>query len=510
MPGGRARQLTRNATSGGGRYGVAALLALAVTPYALGVLGDERFGVWALAGAVLVTLRLLDLGLKGALTRAVADAEGRDNRAAVGPALATSRVLSLVLAAAMVALAWLLRAPVVAILRVPEALRAEAAYVVVGTAVVAAIETTFAPFQATLDGVGRMDLTNAVDTAQRLLSGLGVFLVLSAGWGLQGLVWKNALTALLAGLAYRALMRRRAPDLKLAPLGLDWKEARALLAYGRHIQTVNLGALLIEPVSKVLLSRNVGLEAVTIFELATRVTSQIAGAFFALSAALFPATAEMRSAAGSAGDRAVMALYRPASRYLAWLVLPIFALLMALAGPFITAWLGPGYAEVSWAIRVLGAGWLVALLSTPAFLVAQAGGREGLSTAASLVTVGVALGAALTLVGPAGLGGVVVGVALGLAAGGVAILLLFARSFGIAREAVAMIGWRVVLAALLGALVARAASAALGASLAAVALAGMAGLLVAGAVLLATGALGLAERHALARVLRPKDRPPPG
>ena len=45
--------LARNAGFAAGRYLVGAVVALAVTGYMLDVLGPARFGVWAIAGALL-------------------------------------------------------------------------------------------------------------------------------------------------------------------------------------------------------------------------------------------------------------------------------------------------------------------------------------------------------------------------------------------------------------------------------------------------------------------------
>lgn len=509
---GRGAQLARNVLAGGGRYLVAALLALIVTPYALGVLGDERFGVWALAGAVRATLRLLDLGLNRSLMRAIADAGGRGRVESARPALATSRSLAAVLGVAMPVLIWLAAGWVVGdLFRVPLPLRPEAVYVVVGTAAVAGIDTMFAPYQAALDGVGRMDLTNGVDTVQRILSGLGVFIVLAAGWGLPGLVWKNLLTALIAGVAYRHLLHRRAPKLASAKPRLELAQARSLLTFGRHVQVVNLGAMVVEPVSKALLSRHVGLDAVALYELATRVTGQVGGAFLALSTALFPAAATERAAAtAEESEEAVVALHVSAARYLAWLVAPAYAMLLVLAPAFTAAWLGGGYDAVALGIVLLGAGWLPAVLSTPAFVVAQAAGRERLSTTASLVTVVVAVGASVGLVRPFGLTGVFAGVAAGLAAGGLAILVGFVRVYRLSWTAAWGLDVRVAASATLGGLVAGGLAAVLGGlapdsligALGGVALAGALGLAVYAVALIALRATSRAEIARLANLLR--------
>jgi hypothetical protein len=101
-----AAGLVRNALAGAGRNVVGAVVALAVTPYALRTLGPERFGVWAVAGAVLTSMQLVDLGLERSLTRTIARLKPRTGQeedvhgAAVGPwsgegavAVATARAL---------------------------------------------------------------------------------------------------------------------------------------------------------------------------------------------------------------------------------------------------------------------------------------------------------------------------------------------------------------------------------------------------------------------------------
>ena len=497
--------LARNALTGAGRYAIGAVIALIVTPYALHQLGPARFGVWALAGAVVAVIRLVDLGLNRALTYRIALASGRGHTGDARAAVATGRSLALGLglgAVGVVALAH--RLLIDHVFQIPAAFRAEAVYVVVGTAVVAAVEGVFAPFQAALDGVGRMDLSNAVDTAvQRVFSPLGVVAVLALGWGLPGLVWKNLAAALVAGLGYAWLLRRAAPDLARAKVGWDKPEAAAMLAYGRHVQTVSLASALIEPVAKTLLSRSAGLGAVALFELAARVAGQMSGVFMAASTALFPAVARRQVEAeddGEAGAPAIGTLYRTAARYNAWLVLPAYAIFVALAGPFVHTWLGPGYGDLVDALRILGLGWAVALLGLPAFHVAQAGGHARLSTIGGLVTGAVSMAAVVALIGSRGLIGVIGGLALGLAAGGVVVLALFARAIGLGRAAWGFAHPRVLLAALAGAAAAGWLAGRLPDGWASLGAAAMAGLAIYAAAMVASGEVGPADRERLRRL----------
>ncbi len=498
--------LARNAVTGAGRYAVGAVFALVVTPYAYHTLGAERFGVWALGGIVLAWARLLDLGLYRALVWHVARASARGDPRSAAAALATARRLAVGLAAGTAGAAWVaVDVAVGRVFVVPPGLRAEAEAAIVGTALVAAIETACAPWQAALDGVGRMDVGNAIDAiVQRIASPLGVLVVLGAGWGIPGLVAKNVAAAVVAGVLYHRGLRRVAPDLAASPASWNARTARDLVAFGRHAQAVTLASALVEPAAKTLLSREVGLAAVAAYEIAARVTGQCAGVLGALAGALFPAAAAAGAGDGAGRDR--VALYRTAMRYHAWLVWPAYAVLVALAGPFAAAWLGPGRSDVADGVALLGAGWVVAVASLPAFHVAMAGGRPDLSTVGGLTTAGVGIAAAAALVGPAGGRGVAGGVALGLAAGGVVLLVRFGRAFGLGAAALGILPWRVAAAAGAAGGAAHWVAGQLPAALSGVAVAGAVGLGIAAGVLGATGAITAADRARLARAVRSRGR----
>jgi O-antigen/teichoic acid export membrane protein len=493
-----APSLARNAFSGGGRFLVGALMALLVTPFALSRLGDARFGVWALAGVSLALLRMLDLGIARALTRRIAEQRGAGTLDEAGNSLATAGMLAVLIGGlATLLFIGLSEMLVTRVFAIPAALAEEARWVMMGTALVAFVELAFSPYPAALEGIGRMDLSNLVDgLVQRMFSPLGVVLVLSAGGGLMGLVAKNLLTALIAGLTCRRLLAAEAPEL-LKVRGwpghrFHRDEARRLLRFGGHVQLINLGSALVEPFAKTLLGRLSGLDAVAVYELASRVAGQLGGACMALQNALFPAAAEL-SASGSRD--ALTRLYRRASRYLGAATLLLWGLVFALAEPFSLAWVGPAYPELPILIQILSLGWTVALLALPAFLVAQAAGRHRTSTTGGLTTTLVSLVSIGLLTPVHGLLGVATGVAMGLASGGIVTLLLFAREEG--RGLWIPLPWQVFVAAGLGAASAGWLARTLPKGLAFVALSAALGLLVSFVLLFVFGALEPAERAAL-------------
>jgi hypothetical protein len=452
-------RLAAAALTGGGRVAVGALSAVLVTPFALAQLGATRFGLWALAGGLIGLLRLTDLGLGRALARRVArtrgTSAGRDE--ADVAAMAAARGLTLLLGLGGLALVALLR-PVLAgpRLGVPPELAAEAGWVLVGTAGVAALEGIFAPGQAALEGLGRLDRVNVIDAVvQRLLSPWLVLPVLWAGGGLEGLVLKNAGTALLAGLWTQRELARIDPPLAWARPALVGAASAELLRFGRHVQAVNLASALIDPLAKAILGGARGLGAVAAYELAARIAGQLGGACMAAAAGLFPAAALLGAVApGSERRRLVVDLHGRARRWMDRLVLAVWSLVAVLAPAFCRLWLGGALAaEVAQAVQIFIPGWILALLALPAFLITQAAGTTARSTAAGLCTTAVSLGGAFLARGW-GLAGVALAMSAGLAAGGLWMLAAFAREQGLAASAL-LPDRRALLAVALGALVAR-------------------------------------------------------
>ena len=107
--------------------GLPLLLALVITPFLVGALGVERWGLFTLALALIGIFGVFDLGLGMALTRGVSEKLGTgaidEARAMIGATLlALLGVSSIIAAALFLTVPWL----VGRFLNVPEALQQEA------------------------------------------------------------------------------------------------------------------------------------------------------------------------------------------------------------------------------------------------------------------------------------------------------------------------------------------------------------------------------------------------
>jgi len=423
------QKILRNTFSSVGRFALLALLALLVTPYALHKLGPLQFGVWALTGVFTTIIRLADFGLTRALVKFVAEWEAQGQSTRINESVSTVLFLLIVLGLLVCLLClglqgWLIER----LFRLPEALWPEARFVFTTIIAVATLELILGVFQALLDGLQRMDINNGLAMLDQSLGALGTVIMLWVGYGLRGLAVKSLFIAVFSWALYLLIVRRLQPDLVIHPSYFRREQARTLFDFGMNFQIVNLVGLLMEPLNKTLLSRFLSLEFVTYYEIANRLLSPLISLFQALAQALYPAASEL----GATQRREVMAnLHWHAVRYMTFAAWPIYGLVILLAEPLITLWIGPGYTASATALQLLAAAWLVSALATPAYFIAQGIGKPHLSTFASVTTgAGSAIGS-LALVTVIGFYGLIAANALAVAGGAILMLYIFRRAVAV-------------------------------------------------------------------------------
>jgi O-antigen/teichoic acid export membrane protein len=428
------QKILRNTFSSVGRFALLALLAFLVTPYVLHQLGPVQFGVWALTGVFITIIRLADFGIARALVKFVAEWNARRQPVRINESVNTALLLLIALGLIVCLLClglqgWLIER----VFRLPEALWPEARFIFTTIIVVAALELILGVFQALLDGLQRMDVNNGLAMLNQSLSAVATVIVLVAGYGLRGLAMRSLFITMFIGTLYLLVIRHMQPDLVIHPRYFRLERARALFGFGMNFQVMNLVVLVIEPLNKILLSRFLSLEFVTYYEIANRLLSPLISLFQALAKALYPAASEL----GATHRHEVMAaLHRRSVRYLAFVAWPIYSLVILLAEPLITLWIGPGYTASATALQLLAAAWLVSALATPAALIVQGIGMPHLAMLTSVVTGTVSVIGSLALVTIVGFYGLIGVNALGVAGGAILMLWLFHRVVAIPQSEV--------------------------------------------------------------------------
>jgi O-antigen/teichoic acid export membrane protein len=203
--------------------GLPLLLALVITPFLVGALGVERWGLFTLALALIGIFGVFDLGLGMALTRGVSEKLGTgavdEARAMIGATLLALLGVSSIMAVALfLAMPWL----VGEFLNVPEGLRQEAITAFQLLAAGAPLVVLNAALWGVLSAWQRFRLANLVNIPLNTFYYLGPLLVLFVWNSLIGVMLAVILVRLFSGFAYAIIAHRDVP-------GLGLREARFAL-----------------------------------------------------------------------------------------------------------------------------------------------------------------------------------------------------------------------------------------------------------------------------------------
>lgn len=375
--------------------GIPLLIALAITPVLVHLLGTERWGLFTLALAMVGIFGVFDLGLGMALTRAVSEAIG-EGRGRDAPALVGATLMALLgLSAVMAGLAWVFMPVLIGrVLLVPSGLEAEALAAFRVLALAAPLVVLNAALWGVLAAWQRFRAANLVNMPVSVFYYLGPVLALLLWDSLVGVMLALVAVRLASGLAYAALAWKDVPG-----LGLNRPRFALLKPLLRQGGWMSLSGALTQVLlyaDRFLIGALIGLTAVAFYATPLDLVMRMWILPVAVAQALLPAIA---SSYRTSPERTAL-LMRRGALIVAGVVLPACLVLVALAEWLLWLWLGTAFAEGGgMVLRILGVGIFFSCLAFVPGTLLDAIGRPEVTATFSLVQAAVflPLGAALLL-----------------------------------------------------------------------------------------------------------------
>jgi O-antigen/teichoic acid export membrane protein len=314
------------------------LVAVAVTPALVRLLGDDRLGVLGIVWAVLGYLGIFELGIGRALTRSVARSlAGTPGGGAeqVWPGLAALGCLGIGVGAAVAAAApWLAQD----VLRVPGEYQSEATRAFYGVAATVPFVLLASGLRGILEAYGEFRALSFVRSAAGSLMFLGPWLVCRHGPDLGAVVlvlWctRAATCAVLIRLCWTRTAELRQP--------WRWRagELRRMLGYGGWITVSQLAGSAMGLADRLLLGALSSARAVAYYATPHEILSRGTILSSSVATALCPDFARAAEHPARAA-----ALFTHAGRWLLWVLAPSCLLLAAAAPELAGWWLGPRFA----------------------------------------------------------------------------------------------------------------------------------------------------------------------
>jgi O-antigen/teichoic acid export membrane protein len=366
-----SKQLINNSAIGVIQLIITAIITLISVPIFINKLGLELYGVFAVVSVIGNLNLLANFGLNGALLVYIAK-QGKCKESDYD--IIVTQIILGIMVFTLIVIGFLFKEQILRdLLAIPFHYFADAIKLFIYLLIASALLLLGQSFSAVIDAQQKIYLTNISQFIYSLIYWGGLILVVSLGGGLVsiGLVALGAAVIwfILSYLIFFHLWGK----LNLNGLGKHFKRvACKQIKYGSKIYISGLVGFMFEPLSKILLSNYIGLNAVALFEIGSKVRGQINGVITKAIYPIYPYIASVKSS-----DLFRQRIY-DFSKKLQLFVLPLCIILIFTMTILLKLWLGPTYLDQT-AIFVITMSASLLFLLPPVLLIYQYLTAKGLA-----------------------------------------------------------------------------------------------------------------------------------
>jgi O-antigen/teichoic acid export membrane protein len=375
----RLNQFRKNILSGSIVHGLNILVVLIGYPLYIHYLGFELFSVWVLLSVVIAFAKMGELGISKAIISFVAKAKAQGDFYEIRKIASNSIYIIIIPSIIIPILLWLLRNEIIHLLNIPIKHQEEAMLVIpyIGIAIISFL--IYDIFSGIISGLGRLDISNLFLLILNIIKISFSVLFLYLGYSLFGMIYSILISnILLISIAIILItLKFNIPIIKITTPSRN--NIYKLINFGSSIlgmQIVNMFSL---PLIKVILSKSIGVEAVGIFELASKAGYAIRTLFQKGLFAIMPEISYLfnKNEKRELNRKIVYNKVKRLSKALTYLAIPFFVLLSITAPIWLKLWLGDSYDKnILFGYWLLQPGIIIGLLALPSFYALMATKNE--------------------------------------------------------------------------------------------------------------------------------------
>jgi O-antigen/teichoic acid export membrane protein len=373
--------------SGAAAMVVSAIVQIILARIILNDLGAETYGLWAVLSTVMVVGAFGDQGLGDSLVRHIAVARSKEDQASAQAYYASAMLMALFLGIFFAGLTYACRYLILDLARIDTALQSTATLLLTALALLLIPYVLNVVACASLSGLNRIDIRNYIMMGSRVMQLLGTIVCIRLNWG----IW-----AIFAGqLAFQCLSLTAALQYirskgRIRPFSLTTgtlSHAKDIVRMGSHMVLARILNLGMFPVMRIALSRYLGLEAVTVFDIADKLLAMVRSILMSGLKAIVPRVSTSHSR-GLAGIKDTDRMNRKMIHAILLVATPAFLLLLLTAKPLLLLWLENGYdPRIISCLQIMVVPYFINLLVLPQYFSLIGWGRTNIVSFIALVTV---------------------------------------------------------------------------------------------------------------------------
>jgi len=406
-----SKKLTINALSAVIQVVFTALLYFFLYKYLLAKIGVSQLGVWSLILSFSSIANLANLGMTSGLVKFVAEYILDKDKSKLGKLIFTS-VLSMSVLFVSLSLIILSGAEFFLKYVIDEHFLSIALEILPYSLASLCINAVGGVFTSVLEGYQKNYIRNFIYVVSGIIM-FGGTVLLTPVYHLKGVAIAQLIQSVFIFLAALVFTVRVSPNNKVRYWKWNTQSFKELFNYGYKFQLVSISQLLYEPATKLLLSKYGGLALLGHYEMATKAVNQFRALLTSANQVVVPVVAEKAKIEGSSF---LQSFYIKMNRILLLFNLPLSTFLI-LATPIISLlWLGSFNFDFIFSMFVLVISTFINIMCGPAYFSSMGEGKLNV-----LVIVHVSMAII----------NIILGILLGLYAGGYGIILAWAIALSI-------------------------------------------------------------------------------
>ncbi len=319
-------------------------VAFFLSPFVVHHLGNVAYGVWTLVISMISYMGLLDLGLRGAVTRFVSRDHAQGQHIESSRAISAALWFRLWIGLVIVIISLGFSRLATSLFNIPPEMQHAASWAIVVLGAGSAVSLTFGVFGGVLGALHRFDLLSAVTISQTVFRALGTVWILRSGYGIGTLaVWEFSVIV-VGNVALAALAFGVYPELRLFFRRPDASILRSLWGYSFYAFLINISIQIIYYTDNLVVGAFLSVGAVTSYAIGGGLIEYLRQLVASLTMTFTPLASSFD--AQSQRDQ-LRCLLIQGTRAALLISLPIEVALFFRGHTFIGLWMGEQYAQVS-------------------------------------------------------------------------------------------------------------------------------------------------------------------
>ncbi len=358
-------------------------------------LGQSLLGVWDFSWSLIGYFALVQVGIIASISRYVAVSKGKNDLAGINRAVSSVTAVLLIMAG-LIALLTIGGVALMGRFKGGElgSHLNDARWVVLLLGMEVVVQTAFSGFGGVLTGFHRWGIHNAIHALTYAGVVVGMIITLLAGGGLRMLAAIHLAGAVVGWVTRYFVAYRICPGLSVRPALMDRATAWGMLNFGGKSFIPQIGELILNQTLNILVAAYLGPAALAVFARSRSLIRYAREMVTKIAAVLVPSVSSLHAAGR---HEHIQDLVIKATRYAAFLALPVTAVLIVSGNPLLRLWMGERYAD-NWVLPVLAFGHLGFIIQVPVVAILAGMNMHGRVAVATLIgSIVAALGVAWVL-----------------------------------------------------------------------------------------------------------------